>query len=337
MEIGEFSHPKSIWTWPGNRSRRASIWLPYLDSITRSGRHWLIRYNGGELEVDLQRVDSILIYGAVGDLPVSFLDDLNNHRIPLVIHRKNKSRAYVFYPSPSGGKPAEDLLSRQIVARENAKIRAYIARTLIRIRLSVIAQRIVLPQIHLRQLAQARNVRTVRLIEAEATHDYWHQWAEASNLTGFARRSNHPAAAALDACSIFVTGLILRWLSLHHLSPSHGFLHEPVTYDALCYDLIEPYRHWMEDAVRDACLTAREGDSLTAHAIENLKRILESSTYDEATRCVVTRKAMLHGAVLALRAYLLKQMPRLILPREGSAHPGRPMKVAYRIPGASRP
>jgi hypothetical protein len=68
-------------------------------------------------------------------------------------------------------------------------------------------------------------------------------------------------------------------------------------------------------------------------AIDNIKRSLEQSVYIPATRQQVYRKSTIHGIVLALRAYLIGDMQRLVIPTEGEKKGGRPVKISYRLPG----
>lgn len=125
----ELQHPDFIWTWKESvRGTRQSIWLPYLQAISKKPRSklWQLSYNGGEIDADLSKVDFIMLYGGCGNLPAEFLDDLNQHRICLAIHRRNMPRPYWFLPA--SGADADDLLSAQIIARENLNTAAYVAR-----------------------------------------------------------------------------------------------------------------------------------------------------------------------------------------------------------------
>ena len=80
-KIGELDHPDSIWTWKTAKGRRkATLWLPYFQSVEKakpkSKFFYRFNYNGGSFEADLRLIDCIMIYGATGNLPVSFLDSL---------------------------------------------------------------------------------------------------------------------------------------------------------------------------------------------------------------------------------------------------------------------
>jgi CRISPR/Cas system-associated endonuclease Cas1 len=195
-----------------------------------------------------------------------------------------------------------------------------------------------------RLLASARNVAQVRNIEAQHATRYWTAYfsrvlgEDASDVTRRADRE-HPVTSALDACSFFLTGIILRWVLFHKLSPFHGYLHQTTGYPSLVYDLIEPYRCWIGDAVEIAVtkVGAANGQQLTAASVTALKSILEESVYVPATRQTVRRKSLLHGAVLSLRAWLLRKQARLVLPVEGPKTGGRPPKLGFKIPGYSTP
>ena len=140
--------------------------------------------------------------------------------------------------------------------------------------------------------------------------------------------------AALNAGSFFLYGVILRWLLFHKFSPSHGYLHEPTSYPSLCYDLIEPYRHIIEESVSETfkIVTTSQKES-TSIALQYIKSKLEQEVYVPTTRQTVSRKNLLHGVVLALRSYLLSESKRFVIPTEGKKAGGRPPKVAYLLPG----
>lgn len=341
MKINEFQHPDSIWTWKsGGRQKRVSLWLPYFQSTkSGSGKNkdvYSFTYNGGTFEADLKRIDCIMLYGATGDLPVSFLDRLSNYGITLLIHRRNIGKPYLFLPGY--GSPTSDILTNQILYRENNIRRVYIARTLIRERFKSMMRMRRLPVSIFKKLSATRTLDKVRVLEADVTRRYWRAFFRAVGAPKLSRRENkHPINAALDAGSFFMYGVILRWILLHRLSPWHGFLHEPVNYPALCYDLMEPFRYLIEDSVAKSVeKDGADSEKLTSLSLSCLKETLEHITYTPVTRQQVAKKNLIHGSVLALRAYLMKETKRLIIPTEGEPSSGRPLKVSYSIPGGVR-
>jgi len=332
-EITELQHPDFVWTWKtAARGGRASLWLPYLSSVEKmKGSRYRFNYNGGRFEADLKSIDFIMLYGASGTLEVEFLDALNQHRICLFIHRRNQPRPLIFAPTPATDDV--DVLSRQILHRENLSKSAYIARTLIRERFRSMEGEMVVAGSVFKRLAATRNPDTVRQIEATTTKRYWEHLFSRLNLD-ITRRESHPLTAALDAGSMFMAGVLLRWVLFHKLSPSHGYLHLPTSYPSLVYDLMEPYRYIFEEAAVESWDGLRDKEKLTAAALAGIKNKLEEGVYVPATRQTVRRKNLLHGAVLALRAYLLGESPRLVLPVEGKRRGGRPPLTGYKLPGA---
>ena len=335
MEINQFSHPDSIWTYKGaGRAQKVSVWLPYLHEIEKEKKPYTYTasYNGGGVTLDLSKVDCIMIYGNCGQLPVAFLDDLGTRRIPLLIHRRNLANPYCFIPARRDDD--KDMLSKQILYRENHIRRVYIARTLIRERIksfSVVtgAQAVLLSKLH-----KARTIQDVRAIEAKSTKIYWKYFYAACGQKGVSRRdTSQPINQALNACSVFFTGILLRWVLLHRLAPTHGFLHEPSGYTALVYDLIEPVRYWMEQAVYKAVMKTTDPEKYTPYALKILKDMMDDKVYVPATHQWVRKKSVLHGMVLALRAYLAGDMQRLVLPVTGEKKAGRPPKISYKLPG----
>jgi CRISPR/Cas system-associated endonuclease Cas1 len=187
------------------------------------------------------------------------------------------------------------------------------------------------------KLSKARSVTAIRLLEAEVTARYWKAYYQRLGLDeAVARRDReHPVNKALNAASYFVSGVLLRWVLFHKLSPEHGYLHEQTAYPSLVFDLIEPYRYVFEQAVLEAHPHGglSEGDWLTGKTISYLKETLEEPAYVPVTRQTVRKKNLLHGVVMALRAYLVDDMKRLVIPVEGKKQGGRPLKVSFKMPG----
>ena len=333
-EIDQFQHPDSIWTWQSNkRSAKLSLWLPYVSGAEKVARGaWRFTYNGGEIDADLSKLDCVMFYGASGAVPVALIDELAARRVPLLVHRRNIGRPAVFLPAPRAD--ADDILSRQILARSNATKRGYIARTLVRERFRAVDDLLPVAGSAYGRLAQLRNLKQVRVWEAEHARRYWMLYFERLGHPGLARREKGPLQSALDAGSMFLSGVILRWVLVHRLSPSHGFLHEGTDYMGLVYDLMEPARYMIERAAARACEGGGvESGELTKRTLSSLKRSLDTVVYVPATRQFVRRKNLLHGGVLALRAYLNGDMRRFVVPCAGERRGGRAPKVSYRLPG----
>lgn len=332
----ELQHPDFVWTWKESvRGVRQSLWLPYFSGVAKKPRNscWVIEYNGGSVDADLSKIDFIMLYGATGSLSVAFLDALNDARVCLMIHRRNMPRPYVF--APASGSDDDDILTAQITARANLLSSAYVARTLIRERLHSFSSAVKVSATEFKELAAARSIEQVRSIEAAQTARYWAAYYKSLGEPDLVRRNcDHPINDALNAGSFFLHGVLLRWVLFHKLSPFHGFLHRPTGYPSLVFDLIEPYRYWIEKSVADAFLSgAVEKEQLLAESIKRLKACLEEPVYVPATRQTVRRKSLLHGSVLSLRAWLLDKQTRFTLPVEGSKKGGRPPQVGYSIPG----
>ncbi len=309
---------------------KAALWIPYLQSVEKTKKGWQITFNGGEFLADLKQIDCVMMYGASGDLPLSFLDDLASKRVPLLIHRRNLPDPYVFVPGMR--RDDSDVLSAQIITRSNQAKSAYVARTLIRERFRSISLPVASSFFDL--LAKQRSIEDIRNLEAHQSRTYWQRYFSALGLVDIGRRSESPVTAALDAGSFFMYGILLRWLLVHRLSPSHGFLHITSGYPSLVYDLMEPYRYIFENAVAEA--HNAKAEDLTAAALDRIKESLETEVFVPSHRTTVRRKNLLHGAVLGLRAWLLGQVGRLVLPTEGARIGGRRPKVGFALPGSQR-
>jgi len=333
LKINEQQNKDFIWTWKSSsKSSKVSVWVPYFNELSKGkGKsHWFITYNGGILDLDLNKVDFILFYGASGVLPLEFLDQLSAHGIIFIIHRRNMVRPYFFFPSNIGD--SQDLLTQQILFRTNKIQRSYIARTLIHNRFASFRPDFSVYDQEIIALNQARDVNKVRSIEAVVSARFWKQWFKELGVDE-SRRSDNYVSTALDAVSKFFYGIILRWVLFHTLSPCHGYLHIPTDYPSLVYDLIEPYRYILELSVKKAFTNVGNNKDLTATALNEAKSLLEESVYVPATRQFVRRKNLLHGVVLALRAYLTGETKRLVIPTEGMKKGGRPPQCGYSLPG----
>lgn len=337
--LSSAQHPDFIWTWKrNNRNAKASLWLPYFSEATKIARSkkWRLDYKGGALEVDLKQVDFVMLYGGNGNLTVEFLEALSQHKIPLMIHRRNMPHPYVFFPT--AGSDDEDVLSRQIQVRSHLQKRVYVSKTLIKKRLQHFSPVFDVPVVYLDRLGKAKSIEEIRSVEAVQTAKFWKKWFAGLGVEE-ARRKDGKIGAALDAASVFMFGVILRWVLFHKLSPCHGFMHEPTSYPSLVYDLMEPYRYILERAVAQAFKSFElpieeiEEKKLIARTFVEIKDLLDEVVYVPQTRQYVRRKNLLHGIVLSLRAYLLNEEVRFVIPTEGEKKGGRPPKVGFTLPG----
>jgi hypothetical protein len=96
---------------------------------------------------------------------------------------------------------------------------------------------------------------------------------------------------------------------------------------------MEPYRVVFEDAVSYEWQADQSEKTLTERSLSNLKQALQGDVLVAAACAVAKRKSLLHGTVLALRAYLLGEMGRFLIPVEGTKQGGRPPKLSYKVPG----
>ena len=331
--MDELQHPDSIWTWSSSgRKSKASLWIPYLQGLSKAKGakgQWDVAFNGGGFRIDLNKVEVILFYGASGDLPLTFLDDLASRRIPALFHRRNLPEPFVFVPAAR--RYDSDILTAQIMVRQNAIKACFIAKVLVRERFK--ATKFPIADGFYKGLAKLRDVKDIRLVEAHQSKTYWGKFFADVGLPNTTRRSNNPVSAALDAGSFFLYGILLRWVLMHKMSPAHGFLHVTTGYPSLVYDLMEPYRYIIEDAVAKS--VRMECKDLTEATLSEIKASLDEVVFAPSHRTHVRRKNLLHGAVLSLRSYLLGDTKRLVLPTEGSKIGGRPPKMSYQLPGAN--
>lgn len=245
--------------------------------------------------------------------------------------------ASVIHPSIKSNN--EDLLSRQILFRLNEKKKQHIARKLLRAKFNSMSWLINPPAV---KLKPGMKVEKLRSIEAWHARFYWNRFYSQLGLKDQTRRGENKdncATRILDSTSKFVSGIILRWIIYHHLSPYHGFLHEPSEYPSLVYDIFEPYRGDFDKCVFETLQSHLEKglseEKIMASCIAEIKELLDKKVYTPQTRQIVTYHELLHGCVLALRSYLLGTSKEFIVPVAGKALGGRPVKTGYKLYGRS--
>lgn len=307
--------------------KRVPIWLPYLQSIKETKKGiWHFEYNGGEVKTDLQSVSSIMIYGETDfSFSTKELDAIARKGVPIILHRRNLAQSIYI---TGGLRPdVDDVLSKQIIKRLQTRASSHVARQVL-----LAKMRNMQYLAKAKPLPQFAGVKRLRNIEAVHARAYWKEFFEQLGHPEWTRRSRNPASEALDASSKFLSGIILRWVTYHHLSPYHGFFHETTEYPALIYDLIEPYRGTFEQRLLKTFRECPEG-RWTECAITTLKEMLNEQVYVPLTRQIVTRQELLHGVVLSLQHYLLGRQRKFLIPLEGKPQGGRPPKVSFLLYG----
>lgn len=311
--------------------RKLYLWIPYLSSVKVLPKTVCFKYKGGKEKLQWSKIHSIMLYGETCDLPQEFFEKCAFYKIPVTIHRRNMPRAVIVCPTLPPDQ--ENILTQQVKFRENKKKRAYITKKLLQAKFKSMSWLI---PIERDLLYKEIHIENMTSMEAWHARMYWQKYFSKLKIKG-SRRTDNEVKPILDAASKFVSGIMLRWILYHNLSPYHGFLHKPSDYPALVYDLLEPYRGYFDKVVFDTLkekqkIDLKEDQSM-ASAIENIKDFLDTKVYVEATRQIVTFQELLHGVVLALRAYLLGNTKRFIVPLPSRPNGGRPIKAGYRLYG----
>lgn len=313
------------------------MWLPYTSDIqVKKKTRVYVTYKGGECDVDITDISSILFYGNTCPLPHDFLDLCVKYSVPVCIHRRNMAKAVWITPSTSTT-TQEDILSKQIIVRNNQKKSRHITRKLLDAKFKSMEWLIGYPY-------DFRNpsltVDDMIRIEARHAKMYWKSYFEKLGYGGSSRRgAPNELKSILDAVSKLASGVLLRYIIYHRMSPYHGFTHTPTDYPSLVYDLIEPYRGYIDKAIFDTLLFARksgcESSALMGMCISAVEDLFDEEIFVPATRQLATFQELLHGSVLALRAYLQGISRQLIVPIPGIPNGGRPLNVGYRLYGRS--
>lgn len=316
-------------------NRKKYLWLPYLSKIEDKNKEVNFIFKGGETNIEYKDIHSIMIYGSSCDLSVDFLEKCCFYKIPIVYHRRNLPRATFISSTITTDK--NDLITKQIMFRNNDKKRTYLAKRLISAKFKSMNWLIPYKRDHLYGIF---DIDKIRNIEAWQSKVYWKEYFNQLGIKNGKRRDdNNEVKKTLDAVSKFVAGVILRWILYHNLSPFHGFLHEPTDYPALVYDLMEPYRGFFDEIVFKTIKENQEknlpSEKNLPIAIENIKKILEQKVYVHSTRQITTFQELLHGIVLSLRVYLLQETRKFIIPMPEKPNGGRPIKAGFKLYGHS--
>jgi CRISPR/Cas system-associated endonuclease Cas1 len=314
------------------RSYKVPVWLPYTSDIQVKGQKISFIYKGGRLDTEISKLHSVMFYGSVCDLTQNFLELCSKYIVPICIHRRNMSQATWIVPSirPYHG---EDILSLQIAHRNSIKKSTHIAKKILDAKFKSM-QWLINEPLRWKQCGFSQK----EMINMEALHAqrYWKIYYRELGYAGDSRRGKNELSVALDAVSKFYSSIILRWVLYHKFSPYHGFIHIPRSYPSLVYDLMEPYRGYVEKAVFDKIKSLpTKPNNLTAIAISTIEDFFDQNIYTDTTRQIVSFQELFHGSVLALRAYILGETKGLILPRPARPNGGRPIKAGYRLYGRS--
>ena len=313
---------------------KCPLWLPYLQSMElKSGKKVIVfSYNGGQCEYPLDQILSIMLYGDSEKVDINILEMLGRKGIPVVIHRRNLANSIWIHSGHRGD--IKDVLTKQILFRTNLHKRKHIAYKLLSAKLRSSEW---LLQSRSDMVRPKMEIDDLRVQEAVHAKMYWGRYFDVLGFHEYTRRGDNVIRAVLDASSKFICAIILRWVCYHHLSPFHGFLHEPSDYPALVYDLYEPFRPLFDkvvfDVIQDNSLLIGDNIKLTSVVIERIKDKLDAKVYTEPTRQIVTYHELLHGVCLALRAYVLGEASQFIIPLPASPAGGRPKKAGYRLYG----
>lgn len=314
--------------------KKQYLWLPYLDKINLSNKTVYFKYKNGEEKLEWKDIHSLMLYGQTTDLPQEFLEKCAFYRIPVIIHRRNMLRAVLITPTLTCDQ--ENILTKQIIYRENHKKKNYIGKKLLQAKFKSMSWLIPLKRDLLYRIT---NIEKMLNIEAWHAKKYWQDFYKKLKIKSRRRDGDRDIAEkCLNAVSKFISGIILRWVLYHSLSPYHGFLHKPTNYPSLVYDLMEPYRGYFDKVVFETIKKAKkeklkDDSKYIAYTIENIKTFLDSKIYVEATRQVVSFQELLHGIVLAFRSYLLGNSRRFIVPMPSKPNGGRPVKAGYQLYG----
>jgi len=102
---------------------------------------------------------------------------------------------------------------------------------------------------------------------------------------------------------------------------------------------MEPHRGIFDRTVFDTCNTLREQEvpekEWLGKVVAAVEDTFDTRVYTHTTRQIVTLQELVHGSVLALRAYLKGDASRFMPPMPGKPNGGRPVQAGYKLFGRS--
>lgn len=303
------------------------LWAPYVEEFSLHGKTLHIKYKGGEVECKPEEILSIMIYGNTPPIAPEIMEFLVRNKIPLIIHRRNLTTTV--WVTGANRADNNDVLSRQILVRKDQRKKKYIARQILNQKFHDMAWLLKEPQV---KLNKGMDLKELRNIEANHSQRYWEKYFKELEVPHFTRREKNPISEVLDAASKFISGILLRWIHYHHMSPFHGFLHEMTDYPALVFDLIEPHRSVIDKTVFELYKEAG-ANQLLERTINALKNKMNEQIFCPQTKQIATYQELLHGMVLSLRSYFLGETRRYSIPISGKMNGGRPQKNPWRLYG----
>lgn len=211
------------------------------------GGKWLIKNHNAEHMIDLDKVANITLLGLPKEmnLPVQFLQELNQEHVALILSDLSSDKIQVLEPHHHGGINHVTGLHE---IRRSEKKSSHVARELILAQAHNRHQQIA-PDL-LKKLKSAQTPSIVRVIEAELANQYWAQFYRRLRHPELIRREWHPINDALNATSHQLAQVVSRHLINHRLPLEYGVLHQSGC--ALVYDIMEPFRAYAEEAVVNA-------------------------------------------------------------------------------------
>jgi CRISPR/Cas system-associated endonuclease Cas1 len=311
---------------------KAPLWLPYLSGIEPMGKdRFKFTYNGGEVIESIQNITSIMIYGDYGGLDAAVLEAICSKGVPIIIHRRNIAKPiYIVSPFKSDLK---DTFSSQLLVRSNERRRRHISRMILKSKFQTMRWLVPIPS---KKLTTSLTVDQMRQIEAVHGKAYWLEFYKRLGYSDSRRRGRGQIAAGLNAMSKFLSGILLRWITYHNLSPFHGYLHVQTDYPALVYDLIEPYRAYYDQCALETFASFDDPDTnplVVGTLINRIKEHLNEEVYTGLTRQIVTRHELFHGIILSLKNYIMDNQRTFMVPLIDKPNGGRPKKVVFCLYG----
>lgn len=306
-------------------------WIPYIKALTPTNKKfkWVIEFKGGQLTVNLPDLECLILYGSTdASIPVNFFYECEKHGVMVCFYTRNKNKRILL---SHHNKHHTDVITNQILCRENQRKSYYIAKCLLKAKLKSQSW---LYQHDLHNLnkvqAEGFNIKALRTLEAASAKHYWSKYYGSIDLD-ITRAADHPINTALNAGYFFLSSSIMRWLHLHGFSLFHGYLHESTSYDALVWDLIEPLRYIVDKSAHS--IFHNNGSITVGELINAIKHSLESElVWVQATHQFSYRKNLVPGIVLALKSYLLGAR-HFVVPVASKRLGGRPAKTNWQLPG----
>lgn len=290
----------------------STIYAPHVYDIYYCGSRIGFKQKEGDQEFETRGISTIFILGFYGEsLKKEVLTWAMKQGVTIVIHHTHNDGVLVI--TPEGKTHKNSVIEQQILIRAKDQKRLPIVRRILMSKFRAHEWITAETASRSKEKYGVFTLSNYLLKEAHAAKKYEQLLKERFELIPV----KWSAIEGLRKAGVkLLIGKLNRWILYYGMHQSFGFLHTQTSYCALAYDLVEPYRAWV-DMFLDTYLRSLNGDQVSASAFGNgLIEFMKESVYSQELGKETTRSEILKECVHGFKAYLEHRSDRLLIPFE---------------------